>query len=116
MPGSGTMWFRQEMETPMDDQIDEPYTTRQPTYLSGSANSTNCPVSYAAERARLLFGCYRRGDANDPDTYVAAVTAVLAHFSAEVVKAVTDPYSGLPGRKSESGWTGMPDVAEVKER
>jgi hypothetical protein len=37
------------------------------------------------------------------------------HYSAEVVKAVTDPYSGLPSRKSESGWTGLPDVADVRE-
>lgn len=70
---------------------------------------------FATERAKLMFGCYRRGDANDPDTYVAAVAMVLARYSAEVVKAVTDPYSGLPSRKSESGWTGMPDVADVKE-
>lgn len=62
-----------------------------------------------------MFGCYRKGDANDPDTYVAAVTMVLARYSAEIVTAVTDPYSGLPSRKSESGWTGMPDVADVKD-
>jgi hypothetical protein len=67
------------------------------------------------ERAQLMFGCYRRGDANDPDTYVAAVSMVLSRYSAEVVKTVTDPFSGLPSRKSESGWTGLPDVADVKQ-
>lgn len=66
------------------------------------------------ERARLMFGCYRRGDANDPDIYVAACTAVLTHYSAEIVKAVTDPVFGLPSRKSETGWSGLPDVADVK--
>jgi hypothetical protein len=35
-------------------------------------------ASYAAERARLLLGCYRTGDANDPETYVAAITAILS--------------------------------------
>ncbi len=62
-----------------------------------------------------MFGCYRRGEANDPDTYVAAITMVLTRYSAEVVEAVTDPFAGLPSRKKENGYTGMPDVADVKE-
>lgn len=62
-----------------------------------------------------MFGCYRRGDANNPETYVAAVSAVLIHYSPDVVKEVTDPYSGLPSRKKENGYSGMPDVADVKE-
>jgi hypothetical protein len=51
---------------------------------------------YAAERAKILFGCYRRGEANDPDTYVAAITAVLAEYDTETIKHVTDPRTGLP--------------------
>jgi hypothetical protein len=51
---------------------------------------------YAAERAKILFGCYRRGEANDPDTYVAAITAVLAEYDLDVIKYVTDPRTGLP--------------------
>lgn len=62
-----------------------------------------------------MFGCYRRGDANDPDIYVAACTAVLTHYTSEIVKAVTDPCFGLPSRKTDSGWSGLPDVADVKE-
>lgn len=61
-----------------------------------------------------MFGCYRRGDANDPDTYVAAVTMVLAHYPADVIKTVTDPFCGLPSKKTESGWSGLPDVADVR--
>lgn len=57
----------------------------------------------------MLFGCYRRGDANDPDTYCAAVAATLARFSAEVAEYVTDPRTGIPGT---SQW--LPSVAEVK--
>jgi hypothetical protein len=62
-----------------------------------------------------MFGCYRRDQAADADTYTAAITMVLAHYSAEVVKAVTDPYGGIPSRKTENGWSGLPDVADVKE-
>lgn len=63
---------------------------------------------YAAERARLLLGCYRTGDANDPDTYVAAVSATLARYPDRVIDLVTDPRIGLPRKK-----TWLPSVKEV---
>ena len=62
-----------------------------------------------------MFGCYRRSEAADPDTYTGAIALVLAHYPMEVVEVVTDPYAGLPGRKTESGWSGLPDVADVRE-
>ena len=67
-------------------------------------------TSYAAERAKLLLGCYRTGEANDPDTYVAAVMAVLARYPEEVITSVTHPVTGLPSKKS---W--LPTVKEVSE-
>jgi len=63
----------------------------------------------AASRAKLMFGCYRKGDANDPDTYTAAVAAVLGLYPGEVVARVTDPRTGLPGRSNV-----LPTVAEVR--
>ena len=94
----------------------EQYRKQRLTSSSGSKRLTDHHQAeeYATTRAKLMFGCYRRGDANDPDTYVAAVAMVLSRYSAEVVQAITDPFSGLPSRKSESGWTGLPDVADVK--
>jgi hypothetical protein len=56
----------------------------------------------------LLFGCYRRGDANDPDTYVAAIAATLARYSEQIITDVTHPVTGLPSKKS---W--LPTVKEV---
>lgn len=66
--------------------------------------------SYAAERARLLLGCYRTGEANDPQTYVAAITAVLSRYPVDVITAVTHPVTGLP---IEVKW--LPSVLEVRE-
>ncbi len=63
---------------------------------------------YAAERARLLLGCYRRADAYDPETYVAAITAVLARYPEDVIRDVTHPATGLPIRCDF-----LPSVAEV---
>ncbi len=67
-------------------------------------------VPYAAERARLLFGCYRKGDANDPETYTMAVTAILAEYEEAIIQRVTDPRTGIA---RTSKW--MPNVAEVSE-
>jgi hypothetical protein len=67
-------------------------------------------LNYAAERARLLFGCYRKGDANDPETYTAAVTVILAQYEPEVIQRVTDPRAGIPRQLKF-----MPNPAEVAE-
>lgn len=57
-----------------------------------------------------MFGCYRKGDANDPEIYTAAIAATLAEFDQDVVDFVTDPRTGLP---SKLKW--LPTVAEVRE-
>ncbi len=59
-------------------------------------------------RAKILLGCYRTGDANDPETYVAAITAILARYPEGVMTSVTHPATGLPSKK---GW--LPTVKEV---
>ncbi len=55
-----------------------------------------------------MFGCYRKGDANDPETYVAAITATLARYPEEIICAVTHPAAGLPIQKDF-----LPTVKEV---
>lgn len=59
-------------------------------------------------RAKILLGCYRTGDANDPETYVAAIAAILARYPEDVMTSVTHPATGLPSKK---GW--LPTVKEV---
>ena len=65
-------------------------------------------ASFPAQRAAVLFGCYRKGEANDPEAYTAAITAILSEYTAEVIQHVTDPRTGL-ARKTN--W--LPTVAEV---
>jgi hypothetical protein len=65
-------------------------------------------TTYAAERARLLLGCYRRAEAVDPDTYVAALTAVLARYPEDVICDVTHPAKGLPIKQGF-----LPNMREV---
>lgn len=60
----------------------------------------------------MLFGCYRRGDANDPDTYVAACAAVLARYSADIIREVTDPNTGISTTEKFASF--MPNAGELK--
>lgn len=60
-----------------------------------AAKQEKTSPDYASERAQLLFGCYPRGQANDPDTYVMAVAAVLCRFPPEVTYHLTDPRTGV---------------------
>ena len=58
----------------------------------------------------MLLGCYRTGDANDPETYVAAIAASLARFPEEIITEVTHPVDGLPARLS---W--LPTVKDIRD-
>jgi hypothetical protein len=60
----------------------------------------------------MLFGCYRRGDANDADGYVAAIGAVLTLYDPELVCEVTDPRTGI--QTTEKYMTFMPQSGELK--
>lgn len=62
----------------------------------------------AKKHARLLLGCYRTGDANDPEVYVAAIVRVLAKYPVTIMAAVCDPATGLP---STLKW--LPTISDV---
>jgi len=92
---------------------DKQETSFKPLTVSSTRSALSTPdpsriTEYATQRARLLLGCYRKGDANDPDTYVAAITATLARYPEDVVRDVTHPATGLPIQKDF-----LPTVREV---
>jgi hypothetical protein len=72
--------------------------------------SVQSQLAYPSLKAAQLFGCYRKGEANDPDVYTAAVAAILAEYPPEIVDFVCDPRTGLPRRLK---W--LPTVAEIAE-
>ncbi len=88
----------------MDDQSKKPVT------MSLGKLLTNVDVSVAAERARIMLGCYRKADAGDPEIYTSAIISVLMRYPESVVMQVTEPSTGLP---SKLKW--LPAVAEVRE-
>ena len=92
---------------------DEPYTTPRETSAKGSRHSTSPHLAaYAGQRAQVLFGSYRRGDANDPDAYVAAITAVLSLYDADLIREVTDPRTGICTAEKFASF--MPNAGELK--
>ena len=64
------------------------------------------------ERARILFGCYRRGDANDPEQYVASVAAVLTLYDPDLIREVTDPRTGISTKDKYCDY--MPNSGQIK--
>jgi len=66
--------------------------------------------AYAASRAGLMFGCYRKAEASAPEIYAAATAAVLSEYPQEIIDYITDPRTGLP---SNSQW--LPSVFEVRK-
>lgn len=67
-------------------------------------------LSEAKKGAARLLGCYRTGDANDPEVYIAGVVAVLSRYTVEIIREVTEPATGLP---SKSNW--LPTIAEIRK-
>lgn len=81
--------------------------------LALSTRSSNSPTNTILQTeyvraAKLLLGCYRTGDANDPEVYVSAVVRVLSNYPIEIVQRVVDPVTGLP---SKVKW--LPTIPEI---
>lgn len=69
-----------------------------------------CQPEEAMFQASLLLGCYRKADCEDPEVFIASVSAVLSRYSAEVVALVTSPVSGVPAKSKF-----LPTIAEIRE-
>ncbi len=73
-------------------------------------SSELCDRDFAAERARLLVGCYRKTDAADPEVFARAIVVVLMQYPKSVIVAVTEPATGIPAKIK---WP--PTIAEIVE-
>jgi hypothetical protein len=59
-----------------------------------------------------MFGCYRRGDANNPEGYVASIAAVLSLYEPDIVRDVSDPRTGISTSGKFASF--MPNSGELK--
>jgi len=78
---------------------------------SGSSRRPcGCSPEIAAELSRILVGCFRKSDAEDPDVLVRAYVMVLSDYSEAIARRVTHPSRGLPSRQQ---W--LPSVFELRQ-
>lgn len=66
-------------------------------------------ATLATARATLMFGCFRRDEASDPEIFMDAAIAILLDYPDDVIISVTDPRNGIPSRQK---WPPQPQ--EVK--
>jgi hypothetical protein len=81
-----------------------------PQQLTTSSSALSEAKKLAAYHAKLILGCYRVGDANDPEIYVAAVAALLSRYPSDIGTRLSDPKDGIAGRIK---W--LPSVSEIRE-
>lgn len=67
-------------------------------------------LAWATRQAKLLFGSFRKADADDPETFTAGCLRLFTAYSPDVVRYVIDPVTGVPG---QSEW--LPSLRKVKE-
>ena len=77
---------------------------------NNSPTSTKCDPRTASRKAAQLFGCYPRNEANDPEIFLTAATALLASYPEAVAERVCDPIRGLPVKNKF-----LPAIAEIRE-
>lgn len=58
----------------------------------------------------LMFGSFRRGEANDPEIYATAIAKVLSGYDRGVIDFVTDPATGMASKSDF-----LPTVNELKK-
>lgn len=81
------------------DQLTPPRDASRRTLQTwATPRSPSCPLPVAGRRTRLLIGCYRKVEADDPEVYASAIAMVLSDYPEQVVMRVTDPRTGIPGR------------------
>lgn len=60
-------------------------------------------------KAKAICGCYRRDEAQDPETFAAALAAVLSDYPAAIVEYAADPRTGV----IKAFPMGLPSVGQV---
>ena len=64
----------------------------------------------AADKCARLLGQFRRNDADDPETFVVALTAIMAQYPVPVLDAICSPTEGLSTKGSF-----VPSLFEIRE-
>src|SRR5215467_7258936 len=61
--------------------------------------------------AKAISGSYRRDEAHDPETFVAALAIIFGDYPASIVQYAADPRTGVVCKFP----MGLPNVGQIKE-
>lgn len=61
--------------------------------------------------AKGICGCYRRDEAQDPETFAAALAIVLMDYPADIVRVAADPRTGV----ITAFPMGLPNVGQIRQ-
>lgn len=77
-------------------------------------DNSNLPraPAFCLERAKLLFGSYRKDEVADPEIYCAAIALILSEYPKNIIDYVTDPRTGIAS-EPESRF-GVPNGGTVR--
>ena len=82
--------------------------------LSGSESKTSSSppdLDYFRVKAKAICGCYRRDEAQDPETFAAALALVLSEFPRSIVDYAADPRTGIVTKYP----MGLPNVGQIRD-
>lgn len=81
----------------------------QPERCTQGSDNYERRLDYAIERTAQMFGCFRKGEANDPKMYTAGVAKTLVNFDEVVIEYVTSIDTGMPAKQDF-----LPTIHEVR--
>lgn len=71
----------------------------QPSALQNrDSDSALSRETYCLRAVRVMYACWRKSDAFDPEIFAAGAASVLAEYSLDIVDLICDPRTGLPSR------------------
>lgn len=101
---------REHFKTMSSASAGQPTGSKTGSSAKASQPSRHDPHSCLA-KARAIFSCYRRDEAQDPDGFVANLALVLGDYPASIVDLAADPRTGI----ITAFPMGLPNVGQIRQ-
>lgn len=95
---------------PLDASRKPPTEATSPSGQDRQWSPYENKAAYCLARAKVIFACYRKDETHDPETYAAAVGAILSEYPKNIIDLSSDPRSGIASKQKF-----LPTIAEIRE-
>lgn len=86
-------------------------SAEQSTGKSKAASFSALDLASCQMHAKAICGCYRRDEAQDPETFAAALAIVLQEYPLEIVRFAADPRTGVVTAFP----MGLPNIGQIRQ-